>query len=83
MSALHVSLYLLCRSAGSVMTSFGDRRFAACSWASHAGSRGGGSLRVRAGSMTSSLGFLLWRPLRVLSSVKRSKQDCRRSFILF
>jgi hypothetical protein len=38
----------------------GARRLNACSWASHAGSSGGGSLRMRGGSMTRSLGFLLW-----------------------
>lgn len=56
--ALHVSLYILCRSVGSVMMGFGASKFAVLSWASHAGSRGGGSLSVRVGSMTSWVVFL-------------------------
>lgn len=56
---LQAWLYVLCRSKGFVAMDFGDRRLDAFSWASHAGSRGGGSLKKREGigSMTTFLGI--------------------------
>lgn len=51
LSALQVSLYAFFLWAGSLMVGLGERRPDACSWASQAGSSGGGVWRMREGSI--------------------------------